>query len=81
VNWLPAPGLATTPTIRLSAASAGSDHPIFRPERASLQGYQWLGRKGERGYTLVSGGTDNHLILLDRTAQGTGNVLPPVGGQ
>src|SRR5580698_158939 len=24
----------------------------------------------ERGYTLVSGGTDNHLILLDLTAQG-----------
>ena len=26
----------------------------------------------ERGYTLVSGGTDNHLILLDLTAQGIG---------
>ncbi len=25
-----------------------------------------------RGYTLVSGGTDNHLILLDLTAQGIG---------
>jgi len=29
----------------------------------------------------VSGGTDNHLILLDLTAQGIGDVLPPVGGQ
>jgi glycine hydroxymethyltransferase len=26
----------------------------------------------ERGYTLVSGGTDNHLILVDLTAQGIG---------
>jgi glycine hydroxymethyltransferase len=25
-----------------------------------------------RGYTLVSGGTDNHLILMDVTAQGIG---------
>jgi glycine hydroxymethyltransferase len=25
-----------------------------------------------RGYTLISGGTDNHLILLDLTAQGIG---------
>ena len=25
-----------------------------------------------RGYSLVSGGTDNHLILLDLTAQGIG---------
>jgi glycine hydroxymethyltransferase len=25
-----------------------------------------------RGYTLVSGGTDNHLILMDLTAQGIG---------
>jgi glycine hydroxymethyltransferase len=25
-----------------------------------------------RGYTLVSGGTDNHLILMDLTAQGVG---------
>jgi glycine hydroxymethyltransferase len=26
----------------------------------------------ERGYSLVSGGTDNHLILIDLTAQGIG---------
>jgi glycine hydroxymethyltransferase len=26
----------------------------------------------ERGFTLVSGGTDNHLILMDLTAQGIG---------
>jgi glycine hydroxymethyltransferase len=26
----------------------------------------------ERGYTLISGGTDNHLILLDLTPQGIG---------
>src|SRR5207244_13111062 len=26
----------------------------------------------ERGYTLVSGGTDNHLILADLTSQGIG---------
>jgi hypothetical protein len=44
VSWLPAPGLETTSTIKVVGVSGRRPPPIFRPEPASAQGYQWLGR-------------------------------------
>ena len=46
--------------------------PRRTPRRWCATRRRWRIRLSERGYTLVSGGTDNHLILADLTSQGIG---------
>src|SRR5690606_38156017 len=41
-----------------------------RPPRLTLFPYTTLFRSAERGLRLISGGTDNHLILIDVTPRG-----------
>jgi glycine hydroxymethyltransferase len=72
------PGLQGGPHNHTTAAIAVALHEAAQP---SFRGYaQQVVANAKaladallaRGYTLVSGGTDNHLILLDVTAQGIG---------
>ena len=53
----------TRPRSRSSPTTPARSSPTRRRSRHALI---------ERGYDLVSGGTDNHLLLVDLTAQGVG---------
>ena len=44
--------------------------PRVRRSRSSRTRRRWLRRSLERGFRLISGGTDNHLILIDVTPRG-----------
>jgi glycine hydroxymethyltransferase len=72
------PGLQGGPHNHTTAAIAVALHEAAQPSfRAYAQQVVANGKALAdgllaRGYTLVSGGTDNHLILLDLTAQGIG---------
>jgi glycine hydroxymethyltransferase len=72
------PGLQGGPHNHTTAAIAVALHEAGRPEFREyavqvVRNAQVLAASlTERGYTLVSGGTDNHLILADLTSQGIG---------
>jgi glycine hydroxymethyltransferase len=72
------PGLQGGPHNHTTAAIAVALHEAAQPSfrdyaRQVVANAQALASAlGERGYDLVSGGTDNHLILMDLTRQGIG---------
>jgi glycine hydroxymethyltransferase len=72
------PGLQGGPHNHTTAAIAVALHEAARPDFSEYAAQVVRNAKAlaaalsERGYTLVSGGTDNHLILADLTAQGIG---------
>jgi glycine hydroxymethyltransferase len=72
------PGLQGGPHNHTTAAIAVALREAARPEFSEYAAQVVRNAKAlaaaltERGYTLVSGGTDNHLILADLTSQGIG---------
>jgi len=72
------PGLQGGPHNHTTAAIAVALHEAAQPEFREYAAQVVRNAKtladslSERGYTLVSGGTDNHLILADLTSQGIG---------
>ncbi len=72
------PGLQGGPhnhtTAAIAVALKEAAAPDFRPHAHQVvaNSKALAGALTERGYTLVSGGTDNHLILIDLTAQEIG---------
>jgi glycine hydroxymethyltransferase len=70
------PGIQGGPLMHIIAAKAVALHEALQPEFAGyaariVQNAKALGdRIMERGFRLVSGGTDNHLILLDLRDRG-----------
>jgi glycine hydroxymethyltransferase len=70
------PGLQGGPHNHTTAAIAVALHEAAQPEFSGYAHRVVSNAKAlaaallERGYSLVSGGTDNHLILMDLTAQG-----------
>jgi glycine hydroxymethyltransferase len=72
------PGLQGGPHNHTTAAIAVALHEAAQPEFREYAAQVVSNAKAlasslsERGYQLVSGGTDNHLILVDLTSQGIG---------
>src|SRR5580700_5112698 len=72
------PGLQGGPHNHTTAAIAVALHEAARPDFRAYAHQVVANAKAladalqARGYALVSGGTDNHLILMDLTAQGIG---------
>ena len=72
------PGLQGGPHNHTTAAIAVALHEAAQPSFRDYAHQVVANAKalaaalGERGYDLVSGGTDNHLILIDLTRQGIG---------
>ncbi len=72
------PGLQGGPhdhtTAGIAVALREAAQPSFRTyaHQVVANARALAGALQARGYTLVSGGTDNHLILMDLTAQGIG---------
>jgi glycine hydroxymethyltransferase len=72
------PGLQGGPHNHTTAAIAVALREAAQPEFSEYAAQVVRNAKAlaaaltERGYTLVSGGTDNHLILADLTSQGIG---------
>jgi len=72
------PGLQGGPhnhtTAAIAVALREASQPEFRDYAAQIvrNAKALAAALTERGYTLVSGGTDNHLILVDLTSQGIG---------
>ena len=72
------PGLQGGPHNHTTAAIAVALNEAAQPEFGEYAAQVVRNAKAlaqsltERGYTLVSGGTDNHLILADLTSQGIG---------
>jgi glycine hydroxymethyltransferase len=72
------PGMQGGPHDHTSAAIAVALHEAAQPgfadyARAVVDNAVALaGALGERGFDLVSGGTDNHLLLIDLTSKGIG---------
>jgi glycine hydroxymethyltransferase len=72
------PGLQGGPHNHTTAAIAVALHEAAQPEfrdyaaQVVRNAKTLAGSLSERGYALVSGGTDNHLILADLTSQGIG---------
>jgi glycine hydroxymethyltransferase len=70
------PGLQGGPLMHVIAAKAVSFHEALRPEfklyaKAVVENATILGEiLKERGYDLVTGGTDNHLMLVDLRGKG-----------
>jgi glycine hydroxymethyltransferase len=76
------PGLQGGPHNHVTAAIAVAAREASRPEfkqyaRAIVDNAQTLGAAlAERGFGIVTGGTDNHLLLIDVTSKGvTGKQL------
>ena len=76
------PGLQGGPHNHMTAAIAVAAHEAARPEfkqyaRAVVDNAQALGAAlAERGFGVITGGTDNHLLLVDVTSKGvTGKQL------
>jgi glycine hydroxymethyltransferase len=76
------PGLQGGPHNHVTAGIAVAAHEASRPEfrdyaRRIVENAQALGAAlAERGFGLVTGGTDNHLLLVDVTSKGvTGKQL------
>ncbi len=69
------PGAQGTPSLNLLAAKAVCFHLAMMPEFAALQrktlenAVAFALEFEKRGYRLVTGGTDNHLILVDLTSK------------
>jgi len=75
------PGIQGGPLMHVIAAKAVAFGEALRPEfgdysRRVIENARALGEAlAERGFTLVSGGTDNHLLLVDLRSKGvTGKV-------
>ncbi|MBV9096160.1 MAG: serine hydroxymethyltransferase [Streptosporangiaceae bacterium] len=72
------PGLQGGPHNHTTAAIAVALHEAARPEfrdyahQVVTNAKALAGALAARGYDLVSGGTDNHLILMDLTSSGIG---------
>ena len=72
------PGLQGGPHDHTTAAIAVALHEAAQPEFRSYAHHVVANAKAlagaltARGYDLISGGTDNHLILIDLTRQGIG---------
>jgi glycine hydroxymethyltransferase len=72
------PGLQGGPHDHTTAAIAVALHEAAQPDfrtyayRVVANARALAGALSARGYDLVSGGTDNHLILVDLTRQGIG---------
>src|SRR5262249_20846620 len=72
------PGLPCDPRNHATAAIAVALHEAARPEFRSYAHQVVANAKAladalaARGFDLVSGGTDNHLILMDLTPKGIG---------
>jgi glycine hydroxymethyltransferase len=70
------PGLQGGPHDHTTAAIAVALHEAAQPSFSAYAGQVVANARAladgllARGYTLISGGTDNHLILMDLTAQG-----------
>ncbi len=70
------PGLQGGPLMHVIAAKAVAFQEALQPEFRTYQrqvvanARAMVGVFLERGYRIVSGGTDNHLFLVDLTAQG-----------
>jgi glycine hydroxymethyltransferase len=70
------PGLQGGPHDHTTAAIAVALHEAAQPSFSTYAGQVVANARAladgllARGYTLISGGTDNHLILMDLTAQG-----------
>jgi len=82
------PGIQGGPLMHVIAAKAVSFQEALQPafkeyQKRILANARRLGEKlSEFGYRLVSGGTDNHLLLLDLTSRGlTGKVAEEALGQ
>jgi glycine hydroxymethyltransferase len=75
------PGLQGGPHNHITAAIAVALAEAARPEFTDYAQQTVANAKGladalaERGFDLVSGGTDNHLILIDLTSKGVGGKL------
>jgi glycine hydroxymethyltransferase len=71
LNSLVFPGIQGGPLMHVIAAKAVSFLEALQPEFADYQrqvvanARAMCARLGERGYRIVSGGTDNHLFLVD----------------
>ena len=75
------PGIQGGPLMHVIAAKAVAFGEALRPEFGDYSGRvianarALAGELTERGFTLVSGGTDNHLLLVDLRSKGvTGKV-------
>jgi glycine hydroxymethyltransferase len=75
------PGIQGGPLMHVIAAKAVSFGEALRPEFGDYSGRVIANARAlgeglaERGFTLVSGGTDNHLLLVDLRSKGvTGKV-------
>jgi glycine hydroxymethyltransferase len=75
------PGIQGGPLMHVIASKAVSFGEALRPEFADYSGRVIANAKAlgeglaEQGFTLVSGGTDNHLLLVDLRSKGvTGKV-------
>jgi glycine hydroxymethyltransferase len=70
------PGIQGGPLMHVIAAKAVAFGEALRPDfkdysRRVIENARALGEAlAERGYTLVSGGTDNHLLLVDLRSKG-----------
>jgi len=76
------PGLQGGPHNHVTAAIAVAAHEASRPEfktyaQAIVENARTLGAAlAQRGFGVITGGTDNHLLLLDVTSKGvTGKQL------
>ena len=79
------PGVQGTPSLNLVAAKAVCFHLAQAPEFSELQqktlenAAAFAFEFEKRGYRIVTGGTDNHLVLVDLTSKGlTGDVAEKV---
>ncbi len=76
INSLVFPGIQGGPLMHVIAAKAVSFKEALQPEFADYQGRVCANAKvmaavlAERGYPIVSGGTDNHLMLVSLIAKG-----------
>jgi glycine hydroxymethyltransferase len=75
------PGIQGGPLMHVIAAKAVAFEEALRPEFSDYSGRVIANARAlgeglaERGFTLVSGGTDNHLLLVDLRSKGvTGKV-------
>jgi glycine hydroxymethyltransferase len=75
------PGIQGGPLMHVIAAKAVAFHEALQPDFSDYSGRVIANAKAlaegllERGFTLVSGGTDNHLLLVDLRSKGvTGKV-------